>query len=734
MQSDQWFARTLYPSNGLAKSNDFWEDMDDYTNKYIEVLKDNENEQVEKIHDDHTEPGVPKFVGKYTHGMQEHENELVNDTRNLRNQEKKEAKRRQGSDNPDSVLRRVDQYAKKEMAVIDRNEKKQKNRIRQDHNSKGTPSSIHDQNHEYDDHTENMKDDIGDVQRQEREDIRRKLGKSRNALTLMDVYNNTHWLEAFAEKQEMQKGVRPTAEYIYGDPRRYEIKDPYLQPTVADPTLSEKHTSDRFEAEERAKLAEQENQELRAGQMTSALAFKTSNKISDERWDELQSAIKNISTIAEKRAAFEKIGGKHHSGYLSQALDRHATRLGATSNDSSASETTTKSLANMSLVDIYHSKNSTADIDALIKRLIIPGDGSENPEKIAQDELRRQGVFQINSTKEGVPVLYDTKPETSPSSDRPPTKFRKPKATSTATMIPLSEAVGKPGGSAMSADMKSRLAEIKRRATAEDAAEPRTPSRPPSTDTDGSEELTDDELGRMFEEQHDAESQVEPAPSRPFSGDDIKTPEELTSADLRRILNSLQTTPRGIRRKKSLSTAQLENYLSKAQSVLSTTKPRVSEGDVDREGYLLPSVEARTASADRRRQAESRMARRSTIKPNNIREVNRRQIDLNTSRPGSRANIAQGRQTKLAEQASGMKTKGDLPIPVPPDPYRAGEGTGTQRRDVRQRADERMRGHEAAESEHEERIYRQAEARRRERIAEGIPDEDLDWDGSYYDD
>ena len=525
MQNDQWFARTLYPSNGLAKSNDFWEDMDDYTNKYIEVLKDNEDEQVEKIHDDHTEPGVPKFVGKYTHGMQEHENELVNDTRNLRNQEKKEAKRRQGSDNPDSVLRRVDQYAKKEMAVIDRNEKKQKNRIRQDHNSKGTPSSIHDQNHEYDDHTENMKDDIGDVQRQEREDIRRKLGKSRNALTLMDVYNNAS--------------------------------------------------------------------------------------------------------------------------------------------------------------------------DVLSKRLVIPGNGSTHPEDIAQDELRQRGVFKINSTKEGVPVLYDTKPETSPPSDRPPTKFRTPKATSTATMIPLSEAVGKPGGSAMSADMKSRLAEIKRRATAEDAAEPRTPSRSPSTAAPDPEELTDDELGRIFQQQHKAESKIK-------------------------------------RRKKSLSTAQLENYLSKAQSVLSTPKPRVSARDVDSEGYLSDDAGSRISSADQRRRAESGMARRSTMKPNNIREVNRRQIDRNTSRPGSKVNIAQGRKVKSDEQASGMKTKGDLPIPVPPDPYRTGEETGTQRRDVRQRADERMRGHEAAESAHEERIYRQGAARRRERIAAGIPEQDLDWDGSYH--
>jgi len=58
------------------------------------------------------------------------------------------------------------------------------------------------------------------------------------------------------------------------------------------------------------------------------------------------------------------------------------------------------------------------------------------------------------------------------------------------------------------------------------------------------------------------------------------------------------------------------------------------------------------------------------MKPNNIREVNRRQIDRDISRPGSRANIAHGRRVKSDEQASGMKTKGDLPTPVPPDPDR----------------------------------------------------------------
>lgn len=199
-----WFEQSLWPHIIMKKSNpsDMWEDMNDYTDKYIEVLKDNEDEQGEKIHDDHTGPGVPKFVGKYTHGIQEHENELVSDTRNLRDQEKREAKRNEGKDDPDSVLRRVDQYAKKEMAVIDRNEKKEKNRIHADHNSKGTPSSIHDQNHEYDDHTKKMKNEIREVQKEEREDIQRKLGKSRSELTLLDIYDNS---ELFKSKKKKKK-------------------------------------------------------------------------------------------------------------------------------------------------------------------------------------------------------------------------------------------------------------------------------------------------------------------------------------------------------------------------------------------------------------------------------------------------------------------------------------------------------------------------------------------------
>lgn len=204
-----WFEHSLWPHIIMKKSNasDMWEDMNNYTDKYIEVLRDNEDEQGEKIHDDHTGPGVPKFVGKYTHGIQEHENELVSDTRNLRDQEKREAKRHEGKDDPDSVLRRVDQYAKKEMAVIDRNEKKEKNRIHADHNSKGTPSSIHDQNHDYDDHTEKMKNEIRKVQKEEREDIQRKLGKSRSQLTLLDIYDNS---ELFKSKKQKKKKKWPS--------------------------------------------------------------------------------------------------------------------------------------------------------------------------------------------------------------------------------------------------------------------------------------------------------------------------------------------------------------------------------------------------------------------------------------------------------------------------------------------------------------------------------------------
>jgi hypothetical protein len=129
--------------------------------------------------------------------------------------------------------------------------------------------------------------------------------------------------------------------------------------------------------------------------------------------------------------------------------------------------------------------------------------------------------------------------------------------------------------------------------------------------------------------------------------------------------------------KKSLANMSLvdiyHSKIKKAQSVLSTPKARISASDVDGEGHLSDAAELRTASSDQGRWAESRMARRSTMKPNNIREVNRRQIDRDISRPGSRANIAHGRKVKSDEQASGMKTKGDLPTPVPPDPDRGGK-------------------------------------------------------------
>ena len=339
----------------LTQKSSAWKRMDEYTDKQIDAIDKHEDEADEDIDREHNGPGVPSFVGRYSHGIEEHRNKLKRQTRELREREKKEAKRSAETDTPESILRRMDKYADMGIDIAKRNEKEQDNRIRRDHRNPNVPKKVRKRNHDYDEHTDDLFDEIKKLQRQERQDVKRQLEKSR----------------------KMQKGVRPTA----------------------------------------------------------------------------------------------------------------------------------------------------------------------------------------------------------------------------------------------------------------------------------------------------------------------------------------------------------ESKIKKAQSVLSTPKVRISARDVDGEGHLSDAAESRTASSDQGRRAESRMARRSTMKPNNIREVNRRQIDRDISRPGSRANIAYGRKVKSDEQASGMKTKGDLPTPVPPDPYRGGKETRAQRQDVRDRSIAR-----------EESVYREGQAIRQHRISRGADPESLDWDGSYYDD
>jgi len=69
-----------------------WDRMDRYTQKELDAIEKQENEQARRIHSDHTGPGVPKFVGKYNHGIKKHKQELKRKIKDLREEEKEEVK------------------------------------------------------------------------------------------------------------------------------------------------------------------------------------------------------------------------------------------------------------------------------------------------------------------------------------------------------------------------------------------------------------------------------------------------------------------------------------------------------------------------------------------------------------------------------------------------------------------------------------------------------------------
>ena len=69
-----------------------WDRMDRYTQKELDAIEKQENEQASRIHRDHTGPGVPKFVGKYSHGIKKNKKELKRKIKDLREQEKEEVK------------------------------------------------------------------------------------------------------------------------------------------------------------------------------------------------------------------------------------------------------------------------------------------------------------------------------------------------------------------------------------------------------------------------------------------------------------------------------------------------------------------------------------------------------------------------------------------------------------------------------------------------------------------
>lgn len=162
----------------LTQKSSAWKRMDEYTDKQLDAIDENEDEADEDIDREHNGPGVPSFVGKYSHGIEEHRNKLKRQTRELREREKKEAKRSADTDTPESILRRMGKYADMEIDIVKRNEKEEDNRIRRDHRNPNVPKKVRKRNHDYEEHTDDLLDEIKKLQRKERQDVKRQLGKS----------------------------------------------------------------------------------------------------------------------------------------------------------------------------------------------------------------------------------------------------------------------------------------------------------------------------------------------------------------------------------------------------------------------------------------------------------------------------------------------------------------------------------------------------------------------------
>lgn len=71
---------------------DIWNRMDRYTQEELDAIDREEKAQAKRIHDDHTGPGVPAFVGKYSHGVRKHAKKLKGEIRAIRQKEKQEVK------------------------------------------------------------------------------------------------------------------------------------------------------------------------------------------------------------------------------------------------------------------------------------------------------------------------------------------------------------------------------------------------------------------------------------------------------------------------------------------------------------------------------------------------------------------------------------------------------------------------------------------------------------------
>ena len=89
MNTENWFYQThpLLKSNGKKRVLDR---MERWAEKTKSEVKKEEEKQEKRIHADHTGPGVPKFVGKYNHGIKKHEQELLSLIDELRDEEEEE--------------------------------------------------------------------------------------------------------------------------------------------------------------------------------------------------------------------------------------------------------------------------------------------------------------------------------------------------------------------------------------------------------------------------------------------------------------------------------------------------------------------------------------------------------------------------------------------------------------------------------------------------------------------
>lgn len=72
--------------------------MDKFEEKTEKLVEKEEKKQKKRIHSDHTQPGVPSFVAKYNHGIDEHAKRLEHAIEKLREKEKEEVKEEMDDD------------------------------------------------------------------------------------------------------------------------------------------------------------------------------------------------------------------------------------------------------------------------------------------------------------------------------------------------------------------------------------------------------------------------------------------------------------------------------------------------------------------------------------------------------------------------------------------------------------------------------------------------------------